>query len=877
MTHLQSEIGRDTIILASFDNVSYADKPVGLVGAITNRLTTQSGMLGEFVTRIADGYSWSGAIFLHGKGRTKETWVQQQVFGIDVDSGQTVAEFLAIAEQHGIFPVTIYETFSSNRDGNGVRFRPVFVTAEPVTDFRVRTAIQAALITLFEKVDDSCQDGARLFFGGTNVLYENYGAVLDAQRLLQAVYVTTYERDKVNAARAIENFCSWAQLDMLNGAPHVEEVRPTVLIYNNTHGLSSSHTTEWGGAVFTFTLTEQEAKGAKEKGKAKPNKRKEARDYKESVVRDVSFRDLLDDCPVLRDFEAGIDSHNDVTWAILTNLVHIWGGEDFFWTCLHKRTEYNDTKWRANLNYIKKVGTNPTRYDSDKLRFAYPDAAALTGANSIHQLASIGKRGVVEVITEIVTQPVDVVYRELYGHVDNWLTDTTRAHVTFIRGDVGTGKTTLMAALVDSDVIIAVPFHALKKEISDKLTALGKAHLVTPELPESLTASDRAIIDRFYAIGAANKAVLHLRALAKNDTTIAQYIEQLQSLASYRGILICTHARLPYLNSPIKRVIVDECILGTLLQTGNTQVSDVRDIRDASMKRSGFGIAAPRHQTPVSKFLSGIMQLVDSAIPGHLTRIPLVAFTDSAKLETVVCASPVKSNVLGFVRCAAFIKDEKGGIQFITRNSLPKGKDYVVLSATGSSAMYTLAFSGVRYIDTSPVSIMGEIKQYTRYSGSRNTTAQDKTGVRVAYVNARIPKDAPVITYKQYRDLFDNTSDLYFGNLRGIDKYAGSNLVVYGTPHMNPETYILIASVLDAELETHELSKDIIAMRSIERNGMRFNFPCYPEGSILHEIQLTLIESELVQAVGRARVARFPVTVYLFSDCPMRGATFLRD
>tara|TARA_Y100001935_G_scaffold93147_1_gene77445 strand:- start:64713 stop:64952 length:240 start_codon:yes stop_codon:yes gene_type:complete len=57
--------------------------------------------------------------------------------------------------------------------------------------------------------------------------------------------------------------------------------------------------------------------------------------------------------------------------------------------------------------------------------------------------------------------------------------------------------------------------------------------------------------------------------------------------------------------------------------------------------------------------------------------------------------------------------------------------------------------------------------------------------------------------------------------------------------------------------------------QTVEWNGFRFSFNTFSEES-LREIQLSLIESDLIQAAGRARALREDVEVHIYSNLPLR-------
>ena len=58
---------------------------------------------------------------------------------------------------------------------------------------------------------------------------------------------------------------------------------------------------------------------------------------------------------------------------------------------------------------------------------------------------------------------------------------------------------------------------------------------------------------------------------------------------------------------------------------------------------------------------------------------------------------------------------------------------------------------------------------------------------------------------------------------------------------------------------------------SVRHNGFALRFMTY-EDEVLHTIQFYMIETELEQAVGRARLLRCDCTVNLFSDFPLKQA-----
>jgi len=129
--------------------------------------------------------------------------------------------------------------------------------------------------------------------------------------------------------------------------------------------------------------------------------------------------------------------------------------------------------------------------------------------------------------------------------------------------------------------------------------------------------------------------------------------------------------------------------------------------------------------------------------------------------------------------------------------------------------------------------------------------------------------ELPVITFKRFRSSFKNpVEDMYFGNCSGYDNLKGKDIAVVGTPHRNNVLYHLIAAqIIGANTPIHSMN-----YQKVEYNGFRFKFNCFDD-PLLRNIQLSLIESDLLQAVGRARTLRTNATVQVYSNFPLRATT----
>lgn len=122
-------------------------------------------------------------------------------------------------------------------------------------------------------------------------------------------------------------------------------------------------------------------------------------------------------------------------------------------------------------------------------------------------------------------------------------------------------------------------------------------------------------------------------------------------------------------------------------------------------------------------------------------------------------------------------------------------------------------------------------------------------------------KETAIITFK----MLNESKNIYFGKTEGFNVYEGKNLLVLGTPHNVPFIYQLIGCSLGYEAD------EKMTVLEAENNGYLFQIMTY-KNQDMRNLQFYFLESELEQAVGRARLLRYPCTVYLFSNFPLMQA-----
>ena len=177
----------------------------------------------------------------------------------------------------------------------------------------------------------------------------------------------------------------------------------------------------------------------------------------------------------------------------------------------------------------------------------------------------------------------------------------------------------------------------------------------------------------------------------------------------------------------------------------------------------------------------------------------------------------------------------------------------------------------MKFYDIGNVETAGVIEQDTKYSFSRSSLSNPN---HLAYAQEKVC-DLPVITFKKFKRYFNNpVEDMHFGKTTGFDTLKGQDIAVVGTPHASPITIALYSQALGISIRSSDFSK--IGQKCVEHNGFRFWFNAYDNDNLRH-LQFYFIESELRQAVGRARVNTEPAHVRLFSSYPLPEAAVNAD
>lgn len=193
--------------------------------------------------------------------------------------------------------------------------------------------------------------------------------------------------------------------------------------------------------------------------------------------------------------------------------------------------------------------------------------------------------------------------------------------------------------------------------------------------------------------------------------------------------------------------------------------------------------------------------------------------------------------------------------------------DTIILSATLEKEFYEkyFEFRDINYVEIPHDKYKGKLLQDCTYSYSRTcleNAPQILEEIRKKYYKY------PLITFKK----FCKDGEFNFGAVEGLNLLEGKDIVIVGLPYVNDIVYKFFLYRLYGEIITEEKPK---YMR-IENEIYSFKITTYSNKNY-QKIVNYFLQSEIEQAVGRARLLRNDCTVHLFSGFPAEQAEMIKD
>lgn len=863
------------------------------IGSLKKEVTVK-----ELVKAIEEGRSFKAAAL---NGNKNLDWESQQVFCIDVDNDErSINKYGMLTpevaydrfERLGIAPNFYYESFSSTNEKP--KFRLVFLTPEPVYDVRIRNSIQIALMNIMPECDSACKDLSRLFHGTNKkcITFSNYRYVLDPYKLIQSMiaWININDTENKNAAKIIKRYCQSVGLNMINGLPDVRLLEndhfagntSSSIIYNIKIALNPLKS-----IIFTFNINEDNAYRITVAGDGRKKLMKiditNTKISNEKVTRNFDFSQLSNKCELWSDFINGSRwcYHNEI-FGISTNMWRVEGAEVKMVTAINNNNQYEDKYNKINtIKSCSSYGYLPKRCADF---CPYYKWCSNTGINMLHSIEN--KRGAIRKVKDIQTITLEEAEVMLQQVILEAYSASNR-NVYVIKGVTGIGKTTALMNLNSyNNLCISYPNHRLGTDIVERLNIENSIHIKELELRDKDVFKE---FRRLQSIGAYKQARMYLQkylntliANIEQESTnrseaqieienINKYLEAINKCRSTNNTVFCTHKRMLELdNTNIETYIVDEdIVLSSLIETIEIKPATVDVLID---------LASIANAETTRGQLFTIKEKVIEAIkkPGQVFKIPDF-FIKDREINTIieVGKNSIDINLKELLKTRILIANTNREVLGMSIGELPN-KKCIVLSATANETLYRnlLTDRDIEFIDLGNVETRGRL--ILHYKSFSRTDLSKNFEKLVKQIRSEAPGIDNVITFAKYKERFKKEGFnpiAHFGACSGLDVYKGQDLIVAGTPHVDERMYFLLAAAIKDNL----VIEQGIQYCNVRRNGFEFSFSTYNSSvietdSLLQEIQFYLIESELIQAIGRARILRTNATVHLFSNYAVQGS-----
>ena len=884
-------------IKISYDDQGYRVKPSGdEVGRISNKIARSArkfdrGELKRVITKIgSEGCTFCPATFKNGK-RNKDNFEQQQLFALDFDNkdpGRKVSfeDIRERADQNELSILFAYDTLSSTDHD---KFRVVFANDVPIHDRRVAEAVQLALGEMFPEADPSCfKDASKLYYGGKKLIY--YDDSLP-ETSIESVFrnYTYYTRKKYKDNHYKEHIRGFSKktgialtekglldVTVTDHLPETDDPTedhgatqystngknsPIAIIYDKSNSNIIEDGEIFPNKYYLINFSSTRNSSVKTPGEKSKNHKK----YRSGVLRD------MDKCKLFLDFANGSRKlpHHEL-FGIATNLIPVETGTKYFMKTIFEYPnlypdDVKNGKWEADLSYMEQNDYYPQACD----KYCPYHKECIHCKNILSTVHP--KRGSMERVSGCHEEfcSLKEMQDDIYNAVNRAFYASGRQFY-IIKAQVGGGKShsyiKLMKENSDTRFIIAVPTNLLKEEIYENAKSQGIKVRKTPslekikdEIPDEMWEH----IQKLYKRGRHRLVHPYIKKRLEKEKIpcLEEYLKEREKLKTWDGCVITTHR---YLLSMDKRridefdaVIVDEDILFKSIISNQGEISIPK--LDILMKKT----ENCQLKEKIRKILKdaetqsciGTQGFEWDATGGDKATTPfdLPAFCSAEQF---------------YVRKKEDEKNlKKDTVAFLKPVDFP-GEKYIIVSATADKEIYEWYFGkgNVDFYECKKAEYMGELKQYCGKSMSRTCLANNPGMVESLMHRFGMGGDN-VITFMN-----QGIGELHFGNTEGSNMLEGQDILVIGTPYHAEFIYKLAAFSMGLEFDEDEKMQP----QTISHNGYRFQFTTFQDEG-LRKVHLWMIESELEQAVGRARLLRNRCEVHLFSNFPLNQSEMVED
>ena len=827
-------------IVVHLDEQGFTEKPHDeMVARISNRITKRRVKISleDFSHYVGErGVTFARALF---KGKRNTDFFEEQVlFAVDIDKGLSYQEFMKRSEDYNILPFLVYDTFSSTSKQE--KFRAVYLMETVIEKKKLAELFNVMLIKVFPESDKSCKDVTRMFYGGKGIKYFDERNVLNIERLVVAFHTEMKERDRKNHRRNIEKLAGDYGIACKDGRIQIYR-KDLAMDEKKMQGADILG----GMAVEYGAVKKMEIKGEKEKNNSEnsPNF---------PILR--IDKDKLPTYCYLYKKHLAEHLHHNLKFLLATNLQYIKGGKTLFMNGIEEEEIESRKNWEMEWTQIKSYGYKP----QSCIRGGCP----YVNRCKVDSLYSKLTWKIIPLRKKMPYITLEDAQNELRQYLHEAVEAKDRG-IHLIKAQTALGKTQAYCELAceksDQAFMFVVPTLDLQDEIVKRLEAVGSHCIKTVSCIEKTKELDLSIYNELimlYDSGQGDKVKGKIQEyLESNGDELSEItIEEIKRCLNQQEKLdgscnvVTTHKM--FLNLPLKileqyEIIVDEDIL----------MSVIKDNGSVSRKKITEALDAGIFSGEAEKRLKMLQNLEpEKAVKLEPLRISELSDKNMERFGDLVV-------LLG---SQVFYYEEKTqDIRYFNPMEIPKVKT-IVLSATLNEKIWKDFCKNrrVRMNEVGTVRYKGKLMQFTYYSMSRECIRKlDGQKVKEAIKEITGVPEEQIITFKKFMD----ESEIHFGKTEGFDKLKGKNLAIIGTPHYIVALYKMVGKYLD-----YDTSKKLCRQR-VENSNYSFNLMTFSDAE-MRNLQMYILESELEQAVGRARLLRYDTVVWVFSNFPLRQA-----
>lgn len=877
-------------IKVSLDEEGFRDKPKDeAIGKISNRI----GASIKEVSRInmkkfalvvgRGGYTFCPATFKDGK-RSKDHFEQQQMFALDFDNKDpnrrvSLEEVKARAKKYDLPILFAYDTFSSTDHD---KFRVVFLNDVSISHRRIVEAMQLALGTIFPEADKSCYtDSARMFFGGKGLIY--YDDTIPTINVESIFRGLTYFLRDTTGNHYKEKLSRFSRETGI--ALNKNGLLDVTMTDDPTEALGASLSAQDGkispspiinipfniiedGENFPKMFYRVNLNGSTNKSSVTPSVDRTdgvTKEYKNhGAYRSSVLSDMSRGCQLFGKFESGErDMSHDELFGLATNLKQVESGIQRFKEIQAEHPEFYDDerreKWERHLSYIRQQEYKPYSCAS----FCPYCKECNHGTNILSTVRP--KPGMMERLPGYSEKfySIEDVQDDTYKAISKaYHAEDTKIHI--IKSQTGAGKShsylQLMSENPDHRFLVAASTNLLKNELYHKAIQMDIEVRKTPSLEEiknEIPDKVKEHIERFHRSGQHQLVHPYIEEILKEKDIpcLRKYMKEREALKNFKGSVITTHRYLLSMDEErlkaFDAIIIDEDIIFKSIIPNQGEVPVAR-------------LEKLLAKTTDSRLSQKIKSLLRKAKVQSSIELDSLEWDDEDdKLYSFDLPSFCQAEQFYVRRSDKELNLKEDAIVYLKLPEFFKDIKYIMVSATVDEGICRQYFGWDRvdFYECKRAKYQGPLCQYPGRSMSRSSISSDPGIVR-RLMNRFGMDEGRVITF-----LREKIGNLHFGNTEGSNTLEGQDIHVVGTPYHADFLYKLAAFTMGLDFDEDEE----VEPQVVTHNGYRFRFTTFHNEDLRH-LQFWMIESELEQAVGRARLLRNPCKVHLFSNFPLSQA-----